>query len=177
MAVRSDAVRKQRRTPPRAARPGTGIRSAGAGDRRTFRRRRRKQGRRGIALFVNDPEVAQRYGFEKTEHGILLGTVIPALLTMTPPEPTEDDLRRHARAQADFTALPEVEKQLRESGKRWFSLGRGWHFRKDTEEVVVWLNPADQEEDQYGWYTLFELLQWADDEGPVKDVRRPKSPV
>ena len=130
----------------------------------------------GIALFVQDADVARRFNVAEIDKQVPLETLIPALLAMNP-TPTDDDVRRHAKALAAFEALPEVEQQLREQNKRWFSLGAGWYFQEKEEELVVFLNPAEQGVDQFGWYTLAELREWGNDKGPVKNVRKYKSPV
>lgn len=44
--------------------------------------------------------------------------------------------------------------------------------KKSKYKVVFWLNPAHQDENEYGWFTVEELEQWIEGKGPI-----PKRPV
>ena len=70
-----------------------------------------------------------------------------------------------------------IEKLLKDAGKGWFSL-RPQRFPNGftTRHGVVvdktggyawWLNPSDQKNNEFGWYTLEELQAWARNEGPI----------
>lgn len=68
-----------------------------------------------------------------------------------------------------------IEKKLEAAGKRWFALRPGCLLvsRRDGElvqtkyDVMFWLNPMDQHINNYGWFTVEELEQWAENRGPV----------
>jgi hypothetical protein len=34
-------------------------------------------------------------------------------------------------------------------------------------DVHYWLNPSDQNNDNYGWYTVEDLMLWAVNNGPI----------
>jgi hypothetical protein len=71
-----------------------------------------------------------------------------------------------------------IEKLLKDAGKGWFSLHpqrfpngfttrRGVVADTTTGGYAWWLNPSDQKNNEFGWYTLEELQAWARNEGPI----------
>ena len=76
-------------------------------------------------------------------------------------EQDEDQLA--LKKTADSTG---IERILTAAGLKWFALSARW---KDEakKEVKFWLNPCDQQRNSSGWYTVEELKQWAQGEGPV----------
>lgn len=65
-----------------------------------------------------------------------------------------------------------IEDELRAAGKKWFALSRYHEF--DDGQWRVWLNPMEQHIHNFGWFTIPELKQWAQNTGPVmmKEPRR-----
>jgi hypothetical protein len=59
-----------------------------------------------------------------------------------------------------------IHEHLREHGKQWFSLRADWADKEETS-LRFWLNPFDQENNNFGWFTVEELKQWAKGEGPI----------
>ena len=59
-----------------------------------------------------------------------------------------------------------IEEELKEAGKRYYALSPAWADEQEAE-LKFFLNPAQQDKFQAGWYNLDELRQWAKDEGPV----------
>jgi hypothetical protein len=74
------------------------------------------------------------------------------------------------KKEADKT---KIESVLKEAGKKWFALSPKFIKEEDKKgrntkyDVVFWLNPQRQDINDFGWYTVEELQQWAKDEGPV----------
>lgn len=73
-----------------------------------------------------------------------------------------------------------IEEILKKAGKSWFALSPKWS--KDIRStvrgpintsypVVYWLNPTDQKNNNFGWYTVEDLMLWAVNNGPI-----PKNP-
>lgn len=65
-----------------------------------------------------------------------------------------------------------LEQELKNKGKRWFALSPRWvkDFRSPVEseyDMIYWLNPMEQRIYKAGWFTVEELRQWGDNEGPV----------
>lgn len=60
--------------------------------------------------------------------------------------------------------LEEVKTALRDQGKEWRSLER-WQYIDG--EICFWLNPADQNRYNMGWFSIDALIQWTHDLGPV----------
>lgn len=67
-----------------------------------------------------------------------------------------------------------IENRLRKAGKGWHALSPGRLLKstkrgevKSKYNVMFWLNPMDQQQNNYGWFTVEQLDQWAKDEGPI----------
>lgn len=56
-----------------------------------------------------------------------------------------------------------IYKKLEAAGKKFYSLSP----KKDEDGLKFWLNPRDQDKYNYGWFTLKDLLDWAEDKGKV----------
>jgi len=67
--------------------------------------------------------------------------------------------------------LEEVKVLLNDQGKQWRSLER-WQWMDG--EIRFWLNPTDQVQYQAGWFTIDELIQWSQDNGPVLIQEKPE---
>lgn len=59
-----------------------------------------------------------------------------------------------------------IKKILKEAGKGFYALSPRWKDEGKTE-VIFWLNPYEQNVHNFGWFTVDELKQWANNEGPV----------
>jgi hypothetical protein len=59
-----------------------------------------------------------------------------------------------------------IEEKVRGAGKKFYALSPRW---KDDEkkEVVFWLNPHDQGQNNYGWYSVQDLEDWCEGKGPI----------
>lgn len=57
-----------------------------------------------------------------------------------------------------------IEELLKEKGKRYFALSPK---RQDDGTLRYWLNPYDQKDNNWGWFTLDDLQKWAEDYGPI----------
>jgi len=63
-----------------------------------------------------------------------------------------------------------IEKKLEKAGKRWFALkpSRGLLESKSSKhDIMFFLNPMEQKKNNFGWFTVEELEEWAKDRGPV----------
>jgi len=72
-----------------------------------------------------------------------------------------------------------VKQKLRTAGKRYYALSPRWtkntKFTENAENgarqtkcpVVFWLNPEDQRNNNSGWFTFEQLLEWIDNKGPI----------
>lgn len=59
-----------------------------------------------------------------------------------------------------------LEKTLTSRGKRWYALSPSLR-NSDESELLVYLNPQEQQKYRSGWFTIPELMAWADNLGPV----------
>lgn len=59
--------------------------------------------------------------------------------------------------------LEPVKKLLKAAGREWFALSA-----KDCGDgIKYWLNPCNQDRNNFGYFTLEELRSWAKGEGPI----------
>lgn len=69
-----------------------------------------------------------------------------------------------------------IKEKLHKAKKEWLALSPRWakeFEQKKTEyPVVFWLNPMHQQIDNYGWYTVEELLLWTEGKGPIPIKKR-----
>lgn len=72
----------------------------------------------------------------------------------------------------DYYNLQEAAKStgiyelLRKANKSYFALSPRWKD-ENKKELKFWLNPEEQRKYNYGWFTIEELKDWANDEGKI----------
>jgi len=89
-------------------------------------------------------------------------------------EAHEDQNRLDDRVQ-EIEKETQFKEKLEEAGCRWLALSPSWLTIKSTSrgamesqyDVMYWLNPCDQQNNNFGWYTVEQLLEWANHTGPV----------
>ena len=59
-----------------------------------------------------------------------------------------------------------IENLLKRKKKEYYALSPKWANEEKTE-VLYWLNPKDQQNVNYGWFTLADLRLWAKNKGPI----------
>lgn len=55
---------------------------------------------------------------------------------------------------------------LKNAGKKYFALSPRWKD-ENKKEVVFWLNPMEQHLYNFGWYTVNDLIEWANNKGKI----------
>lgn len=65
-----------------------------------------------------------------------------------------------------------IAKKLEKAGKRYMALSPKWNttiknLSDSKYNVVFWLNPSDQQRNNYGYFTVENLEQWIEGEGPI----------
>lgn len=61
-----------------------------------------------------------------------------------------------------------IEQLLKDAGCEYFALSPKWIDPTDESKGFrFWLNPWEQQKNNCGWFTLEELKQWANGEGPI----------
>lgn len=77
----------------------------------------------------------------------------------------ESDMSAHnLRIAADKTG---IEDRLHKGKCRYYALSPRWKSGSNKTEVVFWLNPVEQQTNNYGEFTVAELDQWINGEGPI----------
>lgn len=73
---------------------------------------------------------------------------------------------------ADAVLTTGIKEKLDKVGKGYFA-GKGYlalspRWTDDQEtSIEFWLNPCDQQNDNYGWFTLQNILDWIEGKGPI----------
>lgn len=84
----------------------------------------------------------------------------------------EETIQSIKDADLDYIALQEaVEKTkikdiLAKAGKKYFALSPRWKD-ENKKEAIFWLNPWDQQNNNFGWYTVQDLKDWAKGKGKI----------
>lgn len=65
-----------------------------------------------------------------------------------------------------------IAKKLETAGKRYYALSPQWkaeinEVKNSKYDVMFWLNPCEQDTNNYGWYTVEQLELWAENKGPI----------
>lgn len=67
-------------------------------------------------------------------------------------------------------ARTKIYAKLKKSNCNYFALSPRW--ANDTKtEVKFWLNPRDQSNNNWGWYTTEDLELWTKGEGPIPKIK------
>jgi hypothetical protein len=76
-----------------------------------------------------------------------------------------------------------IIKRLEEAKKGFYACSPKWfnpEFKPSNEEkksahpVIYWLNPMEQNDNNFGWYTVEDLDQWIQDQGPIPKGKKAK---
>lgn len=82
----------------------------------------------------------------------------------------EDTINLHQTAKA--TGIEEkIVAKFSDTYRAFYALSPAWKGtagKNNTKhKVVFWLNPVDQQNNNYGWFTVEELEQWIEGKGPI----------
>lgn len=90
------------------------------------------------------------------------------------PEGVDTDLRARdisALDLEDTVAASGIRERLRTAGCEYYALSPRWEDEaKGT--FTFWLNPMQQDRNNYGWFSLADLEAWIAGEGPIPKLRR-----
>lgn len=85
----------------------------------------------------------------------------------------EGDLDQERLAAA--SAKTGIIERLKKAGKGYFACSPKWfdgfkpmgEVKKTAHPVIYWLNPMEQDENNFGWFTVEDLDQWIQGTGPI----------
>ena len=132
----------------------------------------------GFSFLTEDKSVIVdiKDAFERNDIAIWVGSSGPfkngGLIIAIPSKIPEDFIRSMKDDDEDrLNLLNEVKKtgihiKLKNAGKKFYGLSPSWKD-KLKNDIVFWLNPTDQHIYNSGWYTVQDLNDWINDEGPV----------
>lgn len=68
-----------------------------------------------------------------------------------------------------------IEEALKKAGRGFYALSPGWRGHVEApENLMFFLNPADQRNNACGWFFVSDLMDWIQGKGPVVDGRAAK---
>jgi hypothetical protein len=66
-----------------------------------------------------------------------------------------------------------IEDELKKAGIGYFALSPRWKD-ETKKEIVFWLNPREQRENNYGWFSVADLKLWIKGKGPIPKKSKKK---
>jgi len=100
-------------------------------------------------------------GFQRKALALVINSRLPQDVVAEVLAKDEAHLRLHEAARQ--TGIYEA---LQAAGKGWYALAPRWQDQEGSE-LLFFLNPKDQKRYDSGWFTLAELREWAQEQGPV----------
>lgn len=102
--------------------------------------------------------------FSRSGLGLLIASRIPDTIKTAWSE--ADQGSRDLQAASDATG---INDRLRVAGKTFYALRPSWNENgaKTNYKVVFWLNPCEQDRNNYGWFTVEQLDEWIKGRGPI----------
>ncbi len=86
-------------------------------------------------------------------------------------------------ANEQWQKMQEVESGRHCYDRKWgyFALSPRWAHKEEKKKtkhpVVFWLNPMQQDQNEFGWYTVEDLEQWLEGKGPIPKKKEKKRRV
>lgn len=74
---------------------------------------------------------------------------------------------KNLQTRADATGIRE---KLEDNGKKFFALSPRWKD-ETKKDVVFWLNPYEQDRNNYGLFTVSDLEEWIANKGPIPKTK------
>lgn len=116
--------------------------------------------------------------FENPSLAIVITSLFPEDLNK---EFIKTDLENKLTTEMDAKYGDEVRALLNQNGKRWYALSpritdnKSKKFKTraivDKNRIICyWLNPQEQEKNNFGWFTIEQLEEWAYNNGPIPKV-------
>jgi hypothetical protein len=62
-----------------------------------------------------------------------------------------------------------IHQKLAKADRKYFALSPRWS--DDQTQVKFWLNPYDQQNNNFGWYTVGDLEAWIEGTGPIPKTK------
>lgn len=105
--------------------------------------------------------------FENAGLNVAIASAIPENLQKTVRETHQDTAKLYQAAKA--TGIYEMIPK-----NTYYALRPDWKLKdkKSKHKVMFWLNPRDQRNNNYGWFTVEELDDWMYGRGPIPKVNR-----
>jgi len=65
-----------------------------------------------------------------------------------------------------------IADRLKAAGRRYYALSPRWCNKEGVsngskDDIRWWLNPCDQDKNNYGWFSLAQLEEWIQGKGPI----------
>lgn len=140
-----------------------------------------------FAVLLEDKEIAQEFvnAFSRKDIAVWVGAsgpfrnggLIIAIASRLPEdfrhemeESDKDRVELHRAA-----AKTGIHRKLRKADKGYYALSPRWSD-DDKTEVVFWLNPYDQRNNNFGWYSVKDLEDWIKGKGKIPKATETENP-
>lgn len=133
-----------------------GINAAKDEDRETVRAIYKAIQENNLSIWLGGGGVFQNAGLV-----LALRSEIPADKAQSLIDADKDREALEAAAQATG-----IHAKLEKAGKRYYALSPRWADDKKSS-LIFWLNPQEQRDNAFGWFTVADLELWAQNKGPV----------
>lgn len=96
------------------------------------------------------------------------GSLNILLLSQFPIGAMEDILKTHISQQKleNAVKVTGIKEKLAAAGKKYFALSPEWKNKEETE-FHFWLDPQEQDKNNYGWYEIKDLEDWINNIGRI----------
>lgn len=131
-----------------------------------------------FCFMMSDKQIIQEFkdAFDRRDIAIWVGASGPfqnggliIAIASRLPSKFVDDMRKADEDRIRLLKAAEdtgIAAKLEKAGKRYYSLSPSWKD-KNKKEVIFWLNPQDQDENNYGWMEVKDLEEWIKGKGKI----------
>lgn len=102
-------------------------------------------------------------GFARTSPALVIASTVSAEIHAN----VEEADRAH-RVLYEALEATGIEKELQDAKIGYYALSPAW-TGEEGSDLVCFINPMNQQQNSYGWFTLAELREWIQGKGPVVD--------
>jgi len=134
---------------------------------------------KGFALYVEEPEAIDclkqlRQAILDNDFAVMIGRGGPfkngglnLMIVSQTPEQVKQTIQSSLESNYELNQAAEATGIYNKiSSKQYYALSPSWIDSNKTE-VHFWLNPTDQRNNNYGWFTVEELELWTQGRGPI----------
>lgn len=125
-----------------------------------------------VAVFLGNCSTEGKKSYRNSGLIIALLDVFPEKTAKEMKEADEDYIKLVKTAAETGVEKKICEKIKTDFSKPYSALSPAWKKNQTSKyDVVFWLNPIDQNTNNFGWFTVEELEQWIEGKGPIPKIK------